>query len=326
MTTRRRTILGAGLAAAATLALALPGVAEPLKIRVGHGTAVEEQVWMLAAMPEAAPNKGTAYDVEMAQFPGTDKRFQAFEAGAIDIATGSANSVLFAASEGVEFKIIASLSRESPQGFYTIYMVRDDSDIRSVADLKGKTIGINGFRSSTHLWAIKALTQAGLDPDADVTFAPVRFPAQAEALRAGTIDVGVFPQPFARLAEAEGGVRPLFTSKDAVPFEEELMLLVAKPAFLEANGDAVRAFLADVVNATEIYLDRPDDARTALVESGMTRIPLQAYLGMNDYHRDRGARVDLQALDKMQEMQIELGWQRNRVDIPAVVDMTYLPQ
>jgi hypothetical protein len=84
--------------------------------------------------------------------------------------------------------------------------------------------------------------------------------------------------------------------------------------------------LADLVTATEFYLDSPDEARTALVESGMTRIPLEYYLGMDDYYRDRGARVSIEALDKMQEMQIDIGWQEERVDLETLVDMSYLPE
>lgn len=299
---------------------------EVTTLRIGHGSAVEEQLWLLEAMPELGKGLGTDYKIEMSRFSGTDKRFQAFEAGAIDIGTGSANSVLFAASQGIEMKIIASLSRESERGFFTEYMVREDSGIESIEDLKGKTLGINGFRSSAHLWVLEALRQAGLDPDSDVTFTPIRFPAQGEALKAGTIDLGAFPQPFARIAKAGGNVKTLFTSKDAVPFEEELMLLVAKPDFLEENEAAVKSFLADLVTATQFYLEKPDEARTALVESGMTRIPLEFYLGMNDYYRDPDARVDVEALNKMQDMQLEIGWQENRVDLKDLVDMSYLPE
>lgn len=327
MSIQTRNILAvAALGLATAFGTGASAQSDATTLRIGHGSAVEEQLWLLEAMPELAEGIGTDYEIEMSRFSGTDKRFQAFEAGAIDIGTGSANSVLFAASQGIEMRIIASLSRESERGFYTEYMVLEDSGIDSIEDLKGKTLGINGFRSSAHLWVLEALRQAGLDPDADVTFTPIRFPAQGEALKAGTIDLGAFPQPFARIAKADGNVKTLFTSKDAVPFEEELMLLVAKPDFLEENEAAVRSFLADLVTATQFYLESPDEARTALVESGMTRIPLEFYLGMNDYYRDPNARVDVEALDKMQEMQLDIGWQENRVDLNALVDMSYLPE
>jgi ABC-type nitrate/sulfonate/bicarbonate transport system substrate-binding protein len=45
--------------------------------------------------------------------------------------------------------------------------------------------------------------------DKDVTIVPVPFPAMQEALRAGEIDVGEFPQPFAALLEKQAKVRKL---------------------------------------------------------------------------------------------------------------------
>ena len=299
--------------------------AEPVKIRVGRGSAAEEQLWLMAAKPELARSQGTAYKLELTNFPATDKRFVAFEAGELDIATGSANSVILFASTGAQVNAIASISQESRKGFFTQYMVKKESPIASVKELKGKTIGINGFNSSIHLWAILALQQAGLDPAKDVTFVPVPFPAQGEALRAGKIDVGAFPQPFAKLQEDQGGSRVLFTSKDGVPFDEELMLLVARPQFLKNNSVAVRAFLADLIAATRYYAEHPKEARQALIDSKFVRLAPEVYFRMTDYYRTPSARIDIDALRKMQDLQIKIGWQEKAADIGKLVDLSYLP-
>jgi len=42
-------------------------------------------------------------------------------------------------------KFIASISRESTRGFSHQLLRQDGSPIGSVADLKGKTVGLNGF-------------------------------------------------------------------------------------------------------------------------------------------------------------------------------------
>jgi ABC-type nitrate/sulfonate/bicarbonate transport system substrate-binding protein len=264
--------------------------------------------------------------LDVTRFPGTDKRFQAFEAGALDIATASANAAMLAASEGAEFKVVASLSRESTRGFATKYFVLKDSPIKSVKDLKGKKIAINSLNSSAHLWAKLVIEKAGLNPDRDVTFVPVSFPAQGEALRSGKVDVGSFPQPFARAEEMKGGVRELFTSKDGVPFEEELMLVVASPAILKDNPNAVRAFLKDLVGATKYYDEHPQDARPALIDTRQVRISPDIYLPMSDYYREPSAKVDVQALGKMQDILLANKFQRNKVDLNKLVDLSYLPK
>lgn len=314
------------IAALSCLVFLGPARAEPTTIRLGYGAAVEEQLWLMLARPDLAPNLGKAYKLDPARFPSAEKRVQAFEAGAIDITTGNANSLLYAASEGIDFRVVASLSKESAGAFHTLFLVKEDSPIRSVRDLRGKTIGLNAMSGAVHLWVKIVLEKAGLDAERDVTMVPVPFPAHGESLRAGKIDVGAFPQPFARIEQTRGGVRTLFTSKDAAPFEEELMLLAAKPQYLAKNRKAVEAFLSDVVAATQFYLKKPDEARRALIESKQVRVAPEIFLGMEDYKRDPMARVDVQALERMQLLQINAAVQRKAVDVSKMVDLSYLPK
>jgi hypothetical protein len=108
-------------------ATAFSATAEPVKIRVGRGNAGEEQLWLMATKPQVTPNQGKTYMLEMTNFPATDKRFLAFEAGELDIATGSANSVILFASTDAHVNAIASISQESRKGFFTQYMVRKET-------------------------------------------------------------------------------------------------------------------------------------------------------------------------------------------------------
>jgi len=193
------------VALVALLAVADRCVADPVKIRLGIGGAAADTLFLLLARPDLAPNQGKAYTVEYTRFEGTDKRFQAFEAGALDITVMNANGAIFAAGEEIAFKFIASLSLESAKGAFTKYMVRADSPIRSVSDLKGKTIGINSLSSQSELAVRLVLDKAGLKVS-DVRIIALPFPAQAEAVRSGLVAVGSFPQPFAAIAEHSGGV------------------------------------------------------------------------------------------------------------------------
>ncbi|MEO7241896.1 MAG: ABC transporter substrate-binding protein [Variovorax sp.] len=307
------------------MAFSAAAQAETTPIRIGYGVAAEEQLWLMMAKPDVSPNQGKTYSIEAMRFPGADKRVQAFEAGALDIATMSANGAIFAAAEGIKFKIIASLSRESERGFYTKFMVKDDSPIKTIADLKGKTIGLNGLSGSGHLWTRMILQKAGI-AESDVTLVPISFSAQDEALRAGKIDVAMFPQPFAQMSESRGGVRTLYTSKDGAPFEEELMVLIAKDEFLAKNSALVRSFLSDLVGATQYYNKNPQEARKAIIEQKMVRVAPDVYLPMTDYFREPSAHIDLSALEKMQDAQVKYGFQTKRADLNSVVDMKYLPQ
>lgn len=298
--------------------------ADPVTLRLGYGNAAEEPLWLIIAHPDLAKNAGKAYKLEATRFPSSDKRAQAFEAGAIDLASGSANGIIFAAAEGITAKIIASLSRESTRGFATAFYVKDDSPIKSVKDMKGKVVGINGFSTSGELWLRTALKKDGLK-ESDVTVTPVSFPAMQEALNAGKVDIGQFPQPFAALLESQMKVRKIFDSKYGIPFEEELIVITAKDEFLKANAPAVRAFLADLKAATDFYIKNPREARQILINSKIVRVTSEVYLHLKDYYHEPSLRVDMDSLKKMQEAQMAAGFQKKSADIPSIIDMSYLP-
>lgn len=319
----RKTILIAMVASSFGV---FPVASAQVNIRVGHGSAAEETLWLMKADPKVTPSQGKAYKLDFTLFRGTDKRFQAFEAGELDIATGSSHSVLMAASEGARFKIVATISREGASGFATRYMVKADSPIRSIADLKGRNVGINGARSSAELWARLAIEKKGLDTRKDVTWIALPFPSQGEAVRAGKLDVGAFPQPFAAFEEKRGGLRTLFTSQDGVARDEDLMVLLVTEKFAREQPAVLRAFLADLVQATRHYVSQPREARQALVSSKMVGIPLDVFMDMKDYERPLDGRVDIESFRSMVTDLTRFGFITKPVNPAAIVDNSFLPR
>lgn len=299
--------------------------ADPLTIRIARGAAAEEQVWLLKAKPELAPNQGKLYNVDMKYFPNPDQRFQALEAGALDISTSNVQTALFAGAANVPIKIVAGISRESRKGAYTKYFVKADSPLKSAGDLAGKTVGIVGLRSVSNFWAALAIKNAGLDP-AKVNFVTVQFPLQGAALRSGQVDVATMVEPFASIEQKKGGIRQLFSSKDAVPFDEELIVLVARHEFLDKHADVVRAFLKDLQAVTDYYLKNRREARAAIIQGGMVKSPPEIYLDMPDWYREPRLQVDVELLKKTQDLYVSMGMQDKRTDVDKLVDLGFLPR
>jgi ABC-type nitrate/sulfonate/bicarbonate transport system substrate-binding protein len=121
-------------------------------------------------------------------------------------------------------------------------------------------------------------------------------------------------------------VRKLFDAKYGLPFDEELIDLVGKDAFLQQNATAVRAFLADLKESMKFYLEKPHEARQALIDAKMVRVVPDVYLAMQDYYRDQTLRVDAEALENMQASQIKAGFQKKSADVRSLVDLQYLPK
>ena len=314
------------IAAAGLVAAPAFSQAQPVTIRIGHGSAAEDQLWLMKAKPEITPNQGKLYKLDFTLFRGGDTRNQAYEAGQLDMITGSGHSAIFVASQGMKFKVIAGLSRESIKGFHTQYMVMDNSPIKSIRDLKGKNVGNNAARSSIELWQRIAFEKAGLNADRDVNWAIVPFPSQGEAVRSGKLDLGAFPEPFATNEQRKGGMRTLFTSKDANAYDEELMHVAVSPEFVSKNPAVVRAFVADLVAATKYFLANEKQAKQALLDSKMVGLPPEVYFNMKDYAMSPEGRVEVETLRQMQDDLLKYKFTKTKVDPAGFVDLSFLPK
>lgn len=309
----------------AAAVFASQALSQPVTLKLGRANAAEENYWLMEARPDITPNQGKLYKLDITPFRASDATFRAFEAGQIDGGTASANAVITAAAKGLDLRVVASLSLEANGGSVTQYMVKSDSPIKTLADLKGKTVGIVGYRSSIELWARAAIAKGGLNPERDVSWAVVPFPAMGAALRSGKVDVAGMPQVFSEPESAKGGLRTLFTSKTGVPFDEELILIIMRPEIMQKHPEAVRAFLADLATATKWYLANPREAKQALIDKKIVGIAPEAYFKLPDYKRDPSARPNLGALEQMQDMLVTHGFLDKKVDLRKVVDLSLSP-
>jgi ABC-type nitrate/sulfonate/bicarbonate transport system substrate-binding protein len=299
--------------------------ADPLKIRVGHGPSAEDNLWLMKARPDLGAHQGKAYTLDFALFRGSEPRFKAFEAGELDLTTGSAASMLFAASKGVDLRIIASISMDSDKGYVTPYLVKADAAIRSLQDLKGKTLGINGYKSDVELTERRALEKAGLDPDHDVKFAVVGFPNMGNAVRSGLIDLGCFPLPFGFNEMKQGGLRKLFDAREISGEDDYLEVLATHPDFIAAHRDVLRLFIADFIATTVWYNAHLKEAREALIKSQMVLLKPEEFLDSPDFYRDPTAKIDLKILARQQDVLLQHRFQETAVDLPHLVDATLAP-
>ncbi|MEG4283101.1 aliphatic sulfonate ABC transporter substrate-binding protein [Microcoleus sp. A006_D1] len=137
------------------------------------------------------------WSVEWTEFVAGPPILEAIGQGKIDLGYSGVAPPIFAQSEGVPFVYIASDSALS--GSIGI-IVRQDSPIRTLADLKGKKIAATQ-KTAGHYLLILALTQGGLQlKDAELVDLPP--PKAQEAFIRGEVDAWAIWQPFlAKLQE-----------------------------------------------------------------------------------------------------------------------------
>jgi NitT/TauT family transport system substrate-binding protein len=127
-------------------------------------------------------------DADVILLTGSPRLMQTLLAGDIDYALGGTSSVLRARFRGADPVIVAGTTNFTGQRL----LIRPDSPLKSIQDLKGKTVGVTQYGSQGDTFLRDALKKAGLKPDADVSILQMGgTPQVASALVAGKIDAGV---------------------------------------------------------------------------------------------------------------------------------------
>jgi ABC-type nitrate/sulfonate/bicarbonate transport system substrate-binding protein len=102
--------------------------------------------------------------------------------------------------------------------------------------------------------------------------------------------------------------------------------VIAHESFLKSKRAATEAFLADLVAATKFYTDHTHEARKALLDAKMVKIDGDVFYEMQDPYHESSCRLDVEALAKMQELQVTAGFQKSRANLSQYVDLSYLPK
>jgi NitT/TauT family transport system substrate-binding protein len=127
-------------------------------------------------------------DAEVILLTGSPRLMQTLIAGDIDYALGGTSSVLRARMRGADPVIIAGTTNFTGQRV----LVRPDSPLQRMQDLKGKTVGVTQYGSQGDTFFRDALRKVGLKPDADVSILQMGgTPQVAAALVAGKVDAAV---------------------------------------------------------------------------------------------------------------------------------------
>jgi ABC-type nitrate/sulfonate/bicarbonate transport system substrate-binding protein len=149
--------------------LTTPARAEVPTIRVGWTIPAEEAKYWMMRRPAAFPDLGKSYRIEWSQFQGTSVMSQALIAGALDCATQGVLPIAQSAASGtLAVYIVAEHVGEKPGSFSVYWAVKEESPIRTVADLKGRTVGISIIGGGTQGPFDLMLRRNGVDPGKDI--------------------------------------------------------------------------------------------------------------------------------------------------------------
>jgi NitT/TauT family transport system substrate-binding protein len=122
--------------------------------------------------------------VELVRFDGGVGSLRASASGAIDLAGSSAEPVVDAIANGADVKIIYTYAPNVDVSFAV------GAGIKTLADLKGKKLGVQEAGGFADVMTRIVLKKAGIDPK-DVNFVTTTTAGRVQALATGTTDTAV---------------------------------------------------------------------------------------------------------------------------------------
>jgi NitT/TauT family transport system substrate-binding protein len=165
--------------------------------------------------------------------------------------------------------------------------------IRSIADLKGKTVGVAALGSSDHLFVSVMAAHIGLDPANDIRWVTSQSPTPAELFADGKIDacLGLPPVPQELRARNIGHV--VVNSAMDRPWSQYFCCMLAgNREFVQKYPVATKRVVRAILKGADLCAGEPALAAQTLVKGGFTPRYDYALQTMRDVPNDKWQEYD----------------------------------
>jgi sulfonate transport system substrate-binding protein len=302
--------------------------AEPVNIRVGWAVVPAQLTSIIFTKKELLQHYGKSYTVETVRFRGSAPQITALAAGELDIAALAFSSYGLAIQNAhmEDLRLIGDLYQDGTNGHYSSeYVVRADSDIHKVEDLKGKILASNGIGGAIDMAMRKMLRDHGLEERRDYQIVEVQFPNMIAALDEKKVDLAGLVTPFSLIAKKSGKVRTLFTLKDAMG-DTQTTLMAARAPYIAAHRAALVDFFEDWQRALRWFYDPKNRTEALSIIADFTKQPASSFsdwvFTKQDYYQDPHVRPNVKALQHDLDVQKELGLLKISIDVKKYSDLS----
>ncbi len=270
--TTRRAVLIAAAATVLVPALVSAQALEKKKVTIAVGGKNLLYYLPLTVAEQKGFFKDEGLDVEIVDFAGGARALQAVVGGSADVVSGAFEHNINMQAKGQPMRAFV-LQGRAPQIVLAVSN-KTMPNYKSVADLKGKKIGVTAPGSSTNIMANFVLAKNGLKP-ADVSFVGVGASQGAvAALRSGQIDAISNLDPVMTILARSNDIKIVSDTRDVAEADKVFggpmpaATLYAPVAFIDKNPNTVQALTNAIVRANKwIQQAGPSDIVKAVPEA-----------------------------------------------------------
>lgn len=258
--------------------------------------------------------------VEYVYFVGNIQLNQALIARQIDSGESGADPAFAAVSKGIDMKIIGATIPGTPFAAFT------RPEITSFAQLAGKSIGASAPGSFPDILMRAVVTAKGVDPKSLVVVNAGSDAERYQAVKGGKIDAAVLSSEFVPQAKKDG-INVLGFVKDIVPQFPRFMI-VANGKSLKDKPEVAVGFLAGEMEGLSYALTHREEAlaltaKTIRVAPDNPRITYLYDEIKNGHMVAPTLEIPRDKLEWLQDFRIQLGLQKQRVDLSTLLDDSY---
>lgn len=225
-----------------------PRAQELDKLVIGHSN-LRNDIAALWVPKELGLFRKHGVDATIVLITGGARMTQALLSGSAPMAFTGATPVVTAVAAGADSVLILGINNK------LTYDIWAKAEIKKPDELKGKTIGISGFGSSSHVASFLMLEHFKLDEKRDkITFVAIGDePTRAQALLAGRIDATLMDASISSQIKGKGPTYLGNLEQLGVPFVNNAV--VTTRGFLKERAKTAEAVVRAIVEANGYMLD-----------------------------------------------------------------------
>jgi sulfonate transport system substrate-binding protein len=323
--------IAALLASFLVLASSAAPNAEPVKLRVAWAAAPGQLTPILFEHPGLAKHLGQSYVLEAVRTAGSSIGLQALAAGELEMAPMTFNVLATAVTNARldDLRVVSDEARDGVEGYDTnLYLVHKDGPIKTVEDLKGKVVAINGIGSGQDIFMRVMLRKHHVEVPKDLTLIESNFPSMKAMLDEKKADMVVGVKPFTTDPGFQAISRTLFTQRDAVG-SSDFLFLTARASFIAKNRAALVDFYEDDMRATRWFIDPANHREAVEILARFLKMPgerLDWAFTKNDFYREPNLRPDTVSIQKNIDMLRDFGFVKDTVDVAKHADLSLVEE
>jgi NitT/TauT family transport system substrate-binding protein len=193
------------------------------------------------------------------------KMFQPLGSGEAHMTMGIAGPLMMQIDAGEPIVLLAGVH----VGCYELF---GTGRIRTIRDLKGKTVGVQGLGGGAHVMLSMMMAYVGVDPRRDVTWVAQPWPESLRLLAEGKIDAYMaFPPEPQELRAAKVGHVMVNTGLDR-PWSQYFCCMVGGNAeFVRRHPVAAKRALRAILKAADLCSSQPEHVAKAMIDKGLAR-------------------------------------------------------